>query len=293
MKIKNVFFALVLLFAMPQLQAQSNLLNARSASEMESKAIETIMAESDGPMAYPFINDNDILYKKIVWETIPLDQKANLIYYFPTKDTDDKKSLFNILKDGVMKKEITEVYYTDDFKEKIKLEELKEKFTRVDTADVGKELLAYGETKIPEEYLIKTDLSSTDVIEYHIKGMWYVDRKAGELKYRMLGIAPVVVDINTKGSEEESHIELFWIFFPDARNLLYQNYAYNEKNEAMRANFDYLLNSRRFSSNIYKTNNIYDEDIKGLVGENATFQLLEAQRIKEGIRNTEDDLWSH
>lgn len=293
MKIKNVFTLVAIFFCGISAIAQGNILNARTAAEIAPKGIEDIMAESDGPMPYQYVNDNDVLYKKYVWETIPLDERANLIYYFPVKDTEDRKSLFSILKEGVMKKEITEVFYSDEFRDKLNIEELKGKFSRKDTTDEGKELLNYGETKIPAEYIIETLLTPQDVIEYRIKGMWYIDRNVGELRYRLLGIAPVVVDINTKGEQEQSFIELFWIFFPDARNILYQNYAYNEKNDVMRSNYDYLFNARRFSATIYKTDNIYDEDIKAIVGENAMFQLLEAERIKDNIRNLEDDMWNY
>ena len=33
-------------------------------------------------------------------------------------------------------------------------------------------------------------LTSKDVIEYRIKGTWYFDKRQGEMKYRLLGIAP-------------------------------------------------------------------------------------------------------
>lgn len=291
MKIKTIF-ALAFLGLTSSAFAQGNILNARTAAEIAPKGIEDIMAESDGPMPYQYVNDNDVLYKKYVWETIPLDERANLIYYFPIQDTEDRKSLFTILKDAVMKKEITEVYDYDDFKTRLNLDELKKKFTRIDTADAGVEQINYGE-KLDAQYLIENELKPSDVVEYRIKGMWYIDRNVGELRYRLLGIAPVTVDINTKGKEEENYIELFWVFFPDARNILYQNYAYNEKNDVMRSNYDYLFNARKFSATIYKTDNIYDEDIKAIVGENAMFQLLEAERIKDNIRNLEDDMWNY
>ncbi len=293
MNIKNLF-ALFTVTAMSvgNVNAQSNLLNARTADEIGEKGIEQIMAEADGPMPYQYVNDNDEVYQKTIYETIPLDEKANLIYYFPAQDTEDRKSLFTILKDAVLKQEIKEVYDYDDFKTRINLRELKKKFTRIDTADAGYDQLLYGE-KLDSQYIIENELTSSDVIEYRIKGVWYFDRKSGEMKYRLLGIAPIVVDINTKGKEQQNYVELFWIFFPDARNVLFQNYAFNERNERMRSNFDYLFNARRFNSVIYKTDNIYDEDISGLVGENAIFQLLEAERIKESIRDIESDMWNY
>jgi len=88
---------------------------------------------------------------------------------------------------------------------------------------------------------------------------------------------------------------LFWLFYPDpnVRNVLFSNYAFNEKNPRKKINFDYLFNARRFSGTIYKVENIQDATISEQVGENAWFQLMEAERIKENIRNMEDDLWSN
>ncbi|MDN3708298.1 gliding motility protein GldN [Myroides ceti] len=294
MKLKNIIALALTSFVSLTSMAQTNLFNARTANEIGEKTLEDIISEAEGPMPYEYVNDRDVIFQKTVWETIPLDERANLIYYFPTKDQQDRKSLFSILKEGVMKKEIQEVYDFDDFSRKISTEELKKKFSRIDTTDVGKELLSYGEKKIPDEYIIETELTPADVVEYRIKGAWYFDRNQGELKYRLLGIAPVVVDINTKGSEQESFIELFWVFFPAARETFFKNYAYNEKNSRMKSNFDYLFNARKFSATIYKTDNIYgDEDISSYVGENAMFQLLESERIKEHIRDFEDDLWNY
>lgn len=289
---KITVFALTL-FSGASMFAQSGLLNAQSASEIGGNTMEDIISRADGPIAYERVNQNDIIFEKKVWEKIPLNEKANLVYYFPTQETMDRKPLFQILKEAIQKKDITEVYYDDTFRTKIDINKLDGKFYRQDTMEAGIEYYNMGE-KIPEEYIVKTSLTARDVKEYRIMGTYYFDRNQGELKYRLIGIAPVVIDINTKGKEYENTIELFWIFFPAARQTLYENYAYNEKNSAMRSSFDYLFNARKFSATIYRTDNLYgDEPIEEYVRDNAMQQLLEADRIKESIRNFEDDLWNY
>src|SRR5690606_1890334 len=167
------------------------------------------------------------------------------------------------------------------------------KFVRTDTSEYGKEQLML-EGKIDKQYIYKVEIKPTDVQEYRIMGMWYLDRNAGELKYRLLGLAPVVTDLATKGTEFEQAVPLFWIFFPDARETFYNTYAFNDKNSAIRTNYDYLFNARKFAGTIYKTDNVYgDRNISEYVRENAMLQLLEAERIKESIRNFEDDLWNY
>jgi len=291
---KITLFA-VSLFSGVSMFAQSGLLNAQSASEIGMKSLEEIVSKSDGPIAYQKVNDNDILFEKKVWEKIPLNERANLVYYYPEQATADRKPLFDILKEAVMKKDITEVYYDDTFKSKIDLNKIEDRFYRIDTSEYGIEYANMGE-KVPEEYIIKNVLTSRDVKEYRIMGTWYFDRNAGEMKYRLMGLAPVVIDINTKGKEFEQTTELFWIFFPspEVRQTLYENYAYNERNPAQKISFDHLFNARKFNGVIYKADNIYgDVAIEDYIRDNAMEQLLEAERIKESLRNLEDDLWNY
>jgi uncharacterized protein YaaW (UPF0174 family) len=58
--------------------------------------------------------------------------------------------------------------------------------------------------------------------------------------------------------------------------------------------FDHLLNSRRFSGVIYKEENVYgDRQIDQYLNDNAQMQLLESERVKEKIRNFEQDMWNY
>lgn len=296
MKLNKFFLSALFLVSSFGVMAQNYLLNAKSPDEITDKGIEDIMAEADGPIPYPHINENDILFSKMVWETIPLDERANLIYYYPERETENRKPLFSVLIDAIKNKEITEVYDTDDFSYKLSYEDISSKFTRTDTVDEGKVQLMM-EGVVDEQYIQTSRLRPIDVVEYRVKGLWYFDRNAGELKYRILGIAPVAYDANSQLLPEDQRepTELFWLFYPDpnVRNILFSNYAFNEKNPRKKINFDYLFNARRFSGTIYKVENIQDATISEQVGENAWFQLMEAERIKENIRNMEDDLWSN
>jgi len=293
MTLNKITLFAVTLFSSVTMFSQSGLLNAQSASEIGDKTMEDIVSKADGPIAYQHVNDNDIIFEKKVWEKIPLNERSNSVYYFPEKATIDRKPLFDILKEAIMNKSITEVYYDDTFKSKMNLKDLDKRFYRIDTALAGYDFVNLGE-RIPEEYIIRTELTPRDVKEYRVMGTWYFDRNQGEMKYRLLGIAPVVVDINTKGRDDEQTRELFWVFFPGARQTLYENYAYNERNPAMKVSFDHLLNARKFNGTIYKVGNQNgNQEINEYIEDNAMEQLLEAERIKESIRNFEDDLWNY
>jgi gliding motility associated protien GldN len=148
-----------------------------------------------------------------------------------------------------------------------------------------------------EPYLIPSEITSRDILEYHIKGMWYFDKMQGEMKYRLLGIAPAGYDIQSQNpsfSGEPQIIPYFWVWYPDARQALHDAKVINNQNSAMPFSFDYLLNSRRFEAFIYKTENVYeDREVADYIQDNALFQLLESNRLKEEIRNFELDMWNY
>jgi gliding motility associated protien GldN len=147
---------------------------------------------------------------------------------------------------------------------------------------------------VPAEYILKQDLTSADVTQYKIKGYWYFDKRQSELKYRLLGLCPVTPDVYTMNSDEKDYIELFWIFFPNAREVLHEAKAFNDNNSALPISFDQILNSRRFNAVIYKEENLYgDRAISDYMKDNAQNQLLESERVKEKIRNFEQDMWNY
>ena len=144
------------------------------------------------------------------------------------------------------------------------------------------------------QYINKNDLGAIDISGYRIKGYWYFDKRQGELKYRLLGICPVSVEARDIGKDTAEVIDLFWVYFPAAREALHDAYAFNDRNSAMPFSFDHLLNSRRFNGVIYKEENVFgDRLIQDYMKENAQNQLLEAARVKEKIRDFESDMWNY
>ena len=87
---------------------------------------------------------------------------------------------------------------------------------------------------------------------------------------------------------------MFWVFYPEAREVLSKAYAFNQKNMSKPFSFDRLINSRRFLWTIYKeAMYIKIEILEIIFSNNALMQLLESERIKEKIRNKEQDMWSY
>ncbi|OJX52107.1 MAG: gliding motility protein GldN [Flavobacterium sp. 38-13] len=275
--------------------AQSNLLNAKTPQEIGKKTEAQLKSDNDKPLPYGYVHDRDVLMAKMVWEFIDLDERINFPMYFPVEGNlgPDRKSLYAVLVDNMKSGKITEVYDDSYFTTKKSLKDIETSLSKIDTADAGREQYNAGE-KISEEYIVKTDITPANVMGYKIKGYWYFDKRQGELKYRLQGICPVVPDVYTMGTEEEDPIELFWVYFPAVRDVLHEAKAFNDKNSALPITFDHLLNSRRFNGVIYQEENVMgDRKIEEYMKDNAQMQLLESERIKDKIRNFEQDMWNY
>ena len=154
-----------------------------------------------------------------------------------------------------------------------------------------------AEGVVDPQFIRRFTLDAGDIQQYKIRGYWYLDKRQGELKYRLLGICPVANEARSKAFEDDgmdSKVDLFWVWFPAAREVLHEAMAFNRLNTSQPISYDHLLNSRRFNSVIYQEDNEHgDREIKDYVVDNALMQLLESDRIKERIRNIESDLWNY
>lgn len=276
--------------------AQSNLLNAKTPNQIGLKTPAQVISDNDKPLAYGYVHDRDILMGKTVWEIIDLNERINFALYFPIDSANigsNRRSLYDVLTKAIKNGVITDVYSDSYFNTKKSYKDIQSSLSRIDTTDAGREQVNAGLAVSPQ-YIMRSDITAQDVTQYKIKGYWYFDKRQSELKYRLLGICPVTPDVYSMNSDEKDYIELFWIFFPSAREVLHQAKAFNNKNSAMPISFDQILNSRYFNSVIYKEENIYgDRAIDEYMKDNAQNQLLEAERVKEKIRDFESDMWNY
>ncbi len=280
--------------------AQANILNAKKPEEIGKKTAEQIAADNDAPLPYGYVDDRDILWSKTVWEVVDLDERVNFPLYYPLDTIDigaDRRSLYDVFLKNIKNGKLTDVYVDSYFTEKRNFSDLAATLKKVDTTDLGYEQINAGEELSPE-YINQRELTAADIEEYRIKGIWYFDKRQGELKYRLLGIAPVAPDVNFIDDESmdpaDAKVELFWVWYPSARQILHDAKVFNQRNSAQPISFDMLLNARRFNAVIYKEDNVHgDREIKEYIADNALFQLLESDRIKEGIRDREQDMWAY
>ncbi len=280
--------------------AQANILNAKKPEEIGMKTEAQKALDNDAPLDYGYVDDRDVLWSKTVWETIDLDERVNFPLYYPTDTIDigaDRRSLYDVLIKNIKNGKLQDVYVDSYFTEKRKFGDLSATLRKVDTTDYGYEQINAGE-ELSAEFVQERELGAADIEEYRIKGMWYFDKRQGELKYRLLGIAPVAPDVNFIDDESmdlsDAKVELFWVWYPSARQILHDAKVFNQRNSAQPISFDMLLNARRFNGVIYREDNVHgDRKVNDYIADNALFQLLEAKRIKEVIRDREQDMWAY
>ena len=300
MSFKNVvLIAVGMLAGVFTSNAQLNVLNAKSPEDIGKKTEAQIEYDNDEPLPYGYTDERDVLWSRTVWEIIDLDERVNFPLYYPIDTNNigaERRSLYDVLVKNIKNGNIEHVYADSYFTEKRTLKDIEASLVYSDTTDVGIDQFN-AEGRVDEEYIRKFALDAGDVEEWRVRGIWYLDKRQGELKYRLLGICPVANEARSKAFPDDnidSKVELFWVWFPAAREVLHKAKAFNRKNTSQPISFDHLLNSRRFGGLVYKEDNVQgDREVREYINDNALMQLLESDRIKERIRNIEIDLWNY
>jgi gliding motility associated protien GldN len=302
---KKPFLLILLIFLANESFSQANLLNAKNPSEIgdssaSSKAINEFVD-------YEKVDDKDILWSKVVYEFIDLNERLNFPLLFPVNDTkydDTRKSLWRVIRENIENGKISEVYDSnnDNFTEASRI-------IGKDSTDLEANIYKnynitdiYKSKYVPESFVPREVASSADIFGYVIKGVWYFDKIHAELRYRLLAIQPYGKDLKTSVDGEETETGYFWIWYPSIREILDKHLVFNDKNNNNRISFDELLINRRFSSYIYKYDNVYgDREIRDYIRQRdnesyAQWQtriVMESERIKKEILDFEIDMWGY
>ncbi|QOR73541.1 gliding motility protein GldN [Cruoricaptor ignavus] len=309
---KKVFLTLSLLSSLYSFA--QNILNAKSPAEFREMREQNMAMKGDSavsvknqPLSYGFIEDKDVLKSMVVWEIIDMNDRINQpLYHNSDGIVGGSKSLYQLLLDGINNGEITEVYDDEMFTTKLTPDQISARTHSERISDWLVDKINSGEKISDEDRQAGTDRYETkteNVKLIKIKGMWYIDRRDSQMKYRLLGIAAMGQDPATMGqfgpdgqpiADRDELIDLFWVWYPDAREILANNVVFNGDNISSDITYDDILNARRFSSIIYKSSNgPGDGVIANYIPRNADEQLEEHDRIKNKILEMENEMWNY
>lgn len=275
----------LLLFFSLNLAAQqpTNILTESSdpgASQPLDDIVEKRTTVEKRVLPYDHVREADIFWEKRIWRVIDIREKMNLPFAYP------ERPFFSILMDAAVNGEIT-VYNTED-----------DKFTNPLTPSEVASIGASVDTVItfdPETYeeqiqVVRNDLNPEDVKRFRLKEIWFFDEETSTMQVRILGVAPLLDVLDDQGNFRYEK-PMFWVYYPEAREILAKERVFNIGNDASPMTWEDLMEIRYFSSYVYKESNVRDRRLQDYLS--GVDLLLEADKIKQEIFNFEHDLWSY
>ena len=240
------------------------------------------------PIPYVYVKEADVMWSQRVWRALDMRERANQVFYYPETPHQHWKNLMTVLMDALKDGEITAYdAATDDFDIPMSYSEVMSKLSGSQKVTLQRPYPPY------EDYdtIIVKDFNSQDVTTFRIKEDWFFDKKRSVMECRIIGICPVVLDVDATTNEFRGTLPLFWIYYPEARQVMVNSEVFNPKNDSNRLTYDDVFWKRLFVSTIYKESNVYDRRISEYATE--LDALLESDRIQNKIRLLENDMWQY
>ncbi len=254
-------------------------------SKTNDGAYDRISSHASVPIAWQPIRETDILWKKRVWREIDVREKQNVAFRYAGDESSGGGMFIEILIDGLKTGRIKGYKQFDD------------RFTQVmSKEDIMESVQGHTDTQVildPIENkeiqkIIQRDFDPTAIRKFRIKEDWIFDRNQGQMVVRIVGIAPIIDVVGEDGVYRGSKA-MFWLYYPDIRQLLAQYEVYNAQNDIARYTWDEFFESRQFASKITKVSNPFGSEFKESL--NPMESLYESNRAAEEIFNKEVDMW--
>jgi len=237
-------------------------------------------------LPYEPVREADIPWERRIWRVIDVREKINQPFSYPPQP------LFTILADAIQSGEI-KVFKDENFKEMMTPEEVQGKLMSTDTS-----LIFNPDTYEDEVRIVNSPINPEDIKKYRMKEVWFFDKESSRMGVRILGIAPIKDEYDKASGEFKYALPVFWVYYPEAREVLARYQTFNEQNDAAPGTWYDLFEQRRFSSYIFKQSNVLDLWLSEFfVNENGedegVARLMESDRIKAELFNWEHDLWTY
>jgi gliding motility associated protien GldN len=237
------------------------------------------------PIPYVPLREADVIWSRRIWREINMKEKMNQPFYYPETPQGTWKSFMQIVLDNL--KEGTITAYEDD---KFILPRNFNEIMKSSEKTIKKTLIRPG-TEIEYDTSYVETFQATAVTKLKLKEQWVFDRQRSVMEVRILGICPVKESYDDQGVYRGDQ-DMFWIYFPECRNIFAKMEQFNLKNgDAGRLSYDDVFMKRMFASFIYKEENVYDRKISDYA--TGVDALLEADRAKTTLHEFEMSVWEY
>lgn len=276
----------------------------KKPSLVGTSAYTKSLTQERSALPYHPVQESDILRSWKVWRVIDLREKMNFPLYYPTQRMRNRQSLIQVLIDSI-KYGAVRAYSTDnsDFTDTLSFKEIAKKFDAVPKKEARASL---EDPSKMDTVTVPPVWKWDEVKQVLVLEEWFVDKRRSILDVRIIGLCPIRVYnkvLNTGGSEEAevdgeddselSRVQLFWVYYPDIRNVLARTMCFNTHNQGHEYSFDDIFIKRRFNSyivreaNVFNDRSIHDYTVGGIPN------MLESQRVYDDIMNLEQDMWEY
>lgn len=235
---------------------------------------------------YANLREADVIYAKRVWREIDLREKMNQYMASP------KARLIDVLMEAVAAGELT-AYDPNPSKDdpngdgfSVPLTPGKARARLADSSVVDK-FDANGD-KIGSS-MQAGEFNPDSIMRFRIKEDWVFDKQRSVFEPRIIGIAPLT-KLKIAGIDSD-YQPVFWIYFPEARQVLASKEAVTRNNDATGLSFDDVFMKRLFASVVVKVSNPKDERIKDYA--QGIDKLYESEKVKKSLLDWELGLWQY
>jgi gliding motility associated protien GldN len=239
---------------------------------------------------YPNLRESDVAFAKRVWREIDVRDKMNTYLASP------KRRLIDVLLDAITAGELTAYDPTPGKKDDVN----GDSFSTPLSGSQAKGRLSGADSSVVKKFdangneigstMVASEFNPDSVLKYRIKEDWVFDRQRSIFEPRIIGIAPLVKPKGVGGADVD-YQPAFWIYFPEARQVLATREVVSRASDATGLSFDDVFMKRIFSSYIVKQSNDKDERVKDYA--QGIDKLYESERIKKSLMDWELNLWQY
>lgn len=225
------------------------------------------------------VREEDVFYAKRIWREIDLRDTVNSPLRSP------KSRLIDVLIAAIKKDELTAYSPIDSA-----LNE-DDAFLNPMSADSAAKAASgtaeVSNNKTGTVTTVVNDFNADLFLKFRIKEDWIFDTKRSIFEPRIVGIAPLKFNEVSKQWQP-----VFWVYYPEAREILTKKRLINTNNDASSLSFDDFFIRRLFSSYIVKESNPGDNKIRDIISDPKE-RLYESERIKKSVLDYEQGLWEY
>lgn len=228
---------------------------------------------------YDHLRESDVFWEKRIWRVIDTREKLNLPFVYP------KRPLIQVLLDAIEKEGLPAYSANDDaFSKQVTATEILSGLSSKDTMFTIDPLTGLDTMIVSEQVF-----NPLTVRKFRMQEVWIIDEETSTMYPRIMGIAPVRDVYDPVTGEFRGESDMFWVYYPDSRQVLANANAFNGMNDAVQLSWEDIFEARLFSSYIVKESNVYDRLIEGYA--TGVDAVLESERIKREIFKIEHELW--